>query len=193
MSLVSRAIAFNRVDWRSGENRLRVGAFLAALGLVIAAVLLHGHVGFSPLGYTGVAVSALLASGGLVLPVPALAVACTAGIFLFPWLVAIIAGAAETAGELVGYFLGYSGRGLVARGRVYGRLESWMHRRGWLLLLTVSAVPNPLLDVVGIVAGASRYPLPVFLGVVLVGKLIKFLALVYACYYSVDWVTRMFT
>jgi membrane protein YqaA with SNARE-associated domain len=191
MSLVSRANAFARTDWRSSENRLRIGAFLLAAALVTAAILLHNYVGLSPLGYTGVAVSSLLASGGLVLPVPALAVVCTTSIFLIPWLVALIASAAETAGELVGYFLGYSGRGLVTRRALYCRLERWMHRRGWMLLLGVAAVPNPFFDVLGIVAGASRYPLPVFLGVVMVGKLIKFLALVYACVYSVDWVTGL--
>ena len=69
---------------------------------------------------------------------------------------AIIASTAETVGELTGYFLGYTGRGLVSQGRIYARLEDWMRRRGWLLLFAVSAVPNPFFGVAGAGPFATR-------------------------------------
>jgi membrane protein YqaA with SNARE-associated domain len=89
---------------------------------------------------------------------------------------------------LTGYFLGYSGRGIVRRQRHFLRLEIWMQRRGWLLLLALSAIPNPVFDI----AGALRYPLWSFLGIVLAGKLVKFIGLSYACAFGIEWFTRLF-
>ena len=92
----------------------------------------------------------------------------------------MIAGSSEAVGELTGYFLGYTGRNILSRGHLYQRLETWMRRRGWLLLFLVSLTPNPIFDVVGVAAGALRYPLLGFLSVVWVGKVMKFLIFAYA-------------
>ena len=122
----------------------------------------------------------------------ALATACTAGALLNPLYVGLIAGSAGTLGELTGYYLGYSGQGVVEGNRFYVKTEGWMRRRGLLLLFLVSLIPNPFFDVVGIAAGALRYPIWRFLGVVLVGKGMKFLIFAYACAYSVEWLTELF-
>jgi len=113
-------------------------------------------------------------------------------VFLNPLLVGLIAGSAESVGELSGYYLGYTGRDVLARSRLYQRLESWMRRRGWLLLFVVSLIPNPIFDVVGIAAGALRYPIWGFLAVVWVGKVLKFLVFAYACNAGADWLTGVF-
>ena len=47
-------------------------------------------------------------------------------------------------------------------------------------------------DVAGIAAGALRYSLWKFLGVVWIGKLMKFLIIAYACTYSIEWLTGVF-
>jgi membrane protein YqaA with SNARE-associated domain len=193
MKLLRQAMAIPVGDWCSRESFLYLSAFLAAVAVIVAAALLHSHLSFSHLGYTGIAISALLASGGLVIPVPALAAACAASVFLVPILVAVIAGTSETVGELTGYFLGFSGRGFLTRGALYQKLEGWMRQRGWLVLFLLAVIPNPIFDVAGIAAGALRFPVWAFMGVVLAGKLIKFVAIVYACVYSIHWVTQLFT
>ncbi len=48
--------------------------------------------------------TALLASGSMILPVPALATVCAASAFLVPLYVGLVAGGAETVGELTGFF-----------------------------------------------------------------------------------------
>ena len=192
MKLLDKAAAIPTADCQSRENQLRLSAFLAAVAVIATAALLHNHLSFSHLGYTGIAVSSLLSGGGLVLPVPALAVACTASVFLVPVLVAVIAGTAETIGELSGYFLGYSGHGIITRWKLYHQLEGWTRQRGWLVLFLLAAIPNPVFDVAGVAAGALRYPIWGFLAVVLVGKLIKFVAVVYACIYGIQWIMRVF-
>ena len=181
-----------QVDWRKPETLVRLGILIVVISAIVAALLLRNNFGASEVGYGAVALSALVASAGLVIPVPALATACATAIFLDPFWVGIIAGTAESAGELSGYYLGYTGRDVLARSRVYQRLEHWMRHRGWLLLFLVSLVPNPIFDVVGIAAGALRYPVWGFLAVVWVGKLFKFLVFAYACQAGTDWLTGIF-
>ncbi len=106
--------------------------------------------------------------------------------------VGLVAGGAETVRELTGYFLGYSGRGVVGEGRASQRLRAWMRRRGWLLLFLLAFIPNPVLDLAGVTAGALRYPLERFLAVVLAGKTLKFVSFAYACAFSADWLVRYF-
>ena len=174
------------------ENLLRLGAFLAVVAVVALAVAFRDKVDLDDIGYVGLGLTVLIASGGLVLPVPSLATACAAGIFLEPPYVALVAGSAGAVGELTGYFLGYSGRGVLDQSRLYQRMERWMRRRGWLVLFLVALIPNPIFDFVGIAAGALRYPIWRFLLIVWVGKFLKFLTVAYACANSVDWLTGLF-
>ena len=193
MRFISRAtVLATRPNWRNRENLLRFSVFLAVLGMIGAAFLLREKLDLDQLAYGGLGLTVLLASGGLVLPIPSLAAACAAGASLNPLYVGLVAGSAGTLGELTGYYLGYSGRGVLDRSRLYHRMEGWMRRRGWLLLFLVSLIPNPIFDVVGIAAGALRYPVWRFLAVVWVGKLLKFLVFAYSCAHSVDWLTDLF-
>ena len=163
---------------------------IAAISAV--ALLMQDRISVGRLSYGAVAGAVLLASGGLVVPVPALAITCTTATFLNPAAVAFIAGLAGTLGELTGYFLGYSGSRVFERGRFYTRVEGWMRKRGWLLLFVISAVPNPLFDVAGIAAGALRYPLWRYLVAVGLGKQVKFFMVAYACHYSVQGIKGVF-
>ena len=168
-------------------------ALLGAVAIVsVTAYLLQDHINWTNFSYPAVAGSVLLASGGLVVPVPALAITCTTATFLNPAVVAIIAGLAGTIGELTGYFLGFSGSGVLERRRFYDRIESWMRKRGWLILFLISAVPNPLFDVAGIAAGALRYPLWRYLVFVGLGKQVKFFIIAYACHYSLQSLKGVF-
>jgi membrane protein YqaA with SNARE-associated domain len=193
MKFLSRSAgATPRHRWRNPENLLRLGVLLAVLAVAGAAILLYQRLDLTQIGYMAVAITALVASGGLIIPVPALATACTTSAFLNPAFIGLIAGTGETLGELTGYFLGYSGRGVMQNSRLYQRLEGWMRRRGWLVLFLLALIPNFLFDVAGVAAGALRYPLWKFLGIVWVGKLMKFLIIAYSCTYSVEWLTGLF-
>ncbi|PKB68588.1 MAG: hypothetical protein BZY81_01360 [SAR202 cluster bacterium Io17-Chloro-G4] len=174
------------------ENLLRLAAFLAVVVVVTLAVTFRDKVDLGDVGYVGLALTVLIASGGLVLPVPSLATACAAGILLEPPYVALVAGSAGTLGELTGYFLGFSGRGVLDQSRLYQRMSGWMRRRGSVVLFLMALIPNPFFDFVGIAAGALRYPIWRYLAIVWTGKFLKFLALTYACANSVGWLTDLF-
>ena len=193
MNKLVRAIATPaRWDWRNPNTLLRIGMLLMVLAASATALLLRDQLTLSQAGYGGVALASLIASAGLIIPVPALGAVCGLGVFLNPALLGFVAGTSETVGELTGYFLGYSGRDMAVRTRLYNRLEPLVRKRGWLPLFLVSLVPNPIFDIIGIAAGALRYPLWGFLGVVWLGKSIKFITFAFACKYSLAWLTQAF-
>ena len=167
-------------------------ALLVVLATVAAVYFLRGLLEISQVGYPAIAGLSFLASAGLVVPVPGIASVCAGGLLLNPLLVALVAGSTGTAGELTGYALGYSGRGMVTRGRLYIRIEKWMRRRGWLVLFLLSILPNPVFDLAGIAAGVLRFPIWGFLGIIWVGTFIKFLAVAYGCFFGVDSISKFF-
>ena len=186
-------MAFNSaIEWLTSTWPGRALILFAVVVISAAAFFMQDRISVGHLSYGAVAGAVLLASGGLVVPVPALAITCSTATFLNPAAVAVIAGVAGTLGELTGYFLGYSGSRVLERGRLYRRIESWMRRRGWLLLFVISAIPNPIFDVAGIAAGALRYPLWRYLVAVGLGKQVKFFTVAYACFYSVRGLKDVF-
>ena len=191
LSRATRLVASS--DRPKYENYIRLGVFLAVLTAVGTAILFRDQVTSEQVGYGGVALTALVASGGIIIPAPALVAVCIASARLDPLLIGLIAGFAETLGETTGYLLGYSGQGIITQTRLYLRLEGWLRRRGWLLLFLISVLPNPIFDIVGVAAGALRYPIWRFLAVVCVGKLIKWVTLAYACFYSIEWLIDLFS
>jgi membrane protein YqaA with SNARE-associated domain len=152
---------------------------------VIAAVALGRLAKLTAIGYPGVMILSFLGSAALVLPVPGLISLCGVSVVLNPLLLGILAGSAETLGEVSGYAIGYGGQHVLQKHRLYERVQGWMVRRGALVIFVVSIIPNPLFDQVGIAAGGTRYPLPRFLAVVLAGKLLKGVIVAYSCYHGI--------
>ena len=169
------------------EKWIRVLVLFIGLGLIVAIWLLSDTLsGLKLVGYPGVFLMSALGSATVLLPVPGLIFNCALATLLNPVVVGLLAGLGETVGELSGYAVGLGGRGMIERRSFYQTAERWMQRRGTIALFVVSAIPNPVFDVVGIAAGATRFPLPRFLATVLVGKIIKGLLVAYTCYYSLS-------
>ena len=184
MAVVSPQLMLERY-WRPTVRycRPRIRPALALLGVL----LLSGALVFVPIdykamgnyGYLGVFVVTLLATGAIVLPVPYLALILVAGSFLNPVLVALVAGVGAALGELTGYLVGYTGRSLIPKNRWYLMIERGMVRFAAPVIFVASVIPNPFFDAVGIVAGATRLPLWLFLLACFLGKTIRFLLLAF--------------
>jgi len=145
--------------------------------LVLSVALLFVPVDYRAMGdwgYAGVFVVTLLATAALVLPVPYLSVIVLAGTFLNPVAVALIAGCAAALGELTGYIVGASGRNLLPHNRWTDWLERGMSRAGTVVIFLGAAIPNPLFDAIGVVAGASRFGVAKFLVSCFLGKTLRF-------------------
>lgn len=129
----------------------------------------------------------VLSNATLVLPVPGLAltgVAATAG---DPLIVGIVAGAGQTVGELTGYMVGFSGRRALGVDARTQRLTRAMKRWGAPILFILALLPNPFFDIAGIIAGATRMPLRIYLAAAGAGKILKNLALAYGVAVGLDW------
>ena len=168
-------------------------AFLLALSITVFIFLFREHLaGYEKYGYLGVFLVNLLGSGTVILPVPALLVVFAVGGVRSwnPLIVGLAGGLGSALGELTGYLLGYSGQGLIENQALYKRMEGWMKRNGFLTILILSIIPNPVFDVAGIAAGALRFPLRLFFLSALIGKSVKMVALAYAGFYSLTFVER---
>ncbi len=124
-------------------------------------------------GYAAVFVVGLVSNATLILPLPGLAVSSMVGGVFNPWWVGIVGGSGQALGELSGYMAGYSGHRLVDRTPVYDRVRWWMERYGVWTVFVLALVPNPLFDIGGIIAGASRMPVWKFLLSCMAGKVLK--------------------
>ncbi len=90
MRFVSRAASFpTRVDWSKPENLMRVGILTVVIIGIVAALLLRDNFRTAQAAYGAVALSALVPSSGLLIPVPALATACLTATYLNPFLVSV--------------------------------------------------------------------------------------------------------
>lgn len=182
-----------RPFWKRRESYFRFGILLVVVAGVVALALLRDKFTVSgQVGYPVIAFLSFIASASVFVPIPGVLSVCGGGLVLSPLVVALVAGASESLGELTGYAAGFGGRGFVERARLYQRMVGWMEMRGWLVLFVLSVIPNPVFDVAGVAAGALRYPIWKFLGVVCVGKFIKSLGIAYACFFGVESVLRLF-
>ena len=167
------------------ERILQVLVLVIGLALVLTLWLLRRSIATLELvGYPSVLFLSFLSSAAMVLPVPALASVCGLSLLLNPVYLGLLGGIGETVGELSGYAVGYGGKGFVERRGFYDTAKDWMAHRGTLILFLVSLIPNPVFDVVGIAAGATRFPLTRFLVTVWIGKSIKAVTVAYGCFYG---------
>lgn len=98
------------------------------------------------------------------------------------WLLLAVASVANVAGSCVNWLIGRFAAALrgtrwLPEGEMLTRAENWFRRWGkWSLLLSwVPVIGDPLT----VVAGLSRVPFPVFLGVVAVAKTARYAAIMW--------------
>lgn len=109
-------------------------------------------------GYLGAFLISITFNATLILPAGNMLILVALGATMpSPVIVGLVGGAGATIGEITGYVAGRSGRGLVAKSRMYSRVEGWVQKWGWLTIFLFSVVPF-VFDLVGIAAGALRYP-----------------------------------
>lgn len=126
-------------------------------------------------GYLGIFLVTFVATASFILPIPYLLIVARAGMFLDPVMVTLVAGLAGALGELTGYVIGASGRGLIPQNRLYEKANHWMVTYGFWCVAFFAFVPNPVFDAIGFAAGVLRYPLWRFVLACFIGKSLKFL------------------
>ena len=163
-------------------RRLLLPAAAFALAIAVTVVLFVFRDKVSDLGnagYLGSFLISLVANGTIILPMPGIIVLFALGAPFNPWLIGVAAGAGGSIGELTGYAAGFSGRRILRNNRAYLRAVSWVRKWGVWVLFLFTVTPLPV-DIVGIAAGALRFPIWKFLLVCLIGKSILYSAMALA-------------
>ena len=132
-------------------------------------------------GYLGLFFISILGNATLILPAPVFVMACAAGLIYGPIGVGLVAGIGSAIGELTGYMAGAGGKALIPQGRVYEQLHHFMQRHGMLAIFLLAAIPNPIFDVGGIIAGALQMKGWKFLLAAALGKSIRLGLTAWAC------------
>jgi membrane protein YqaA with SNARE-associated domain len=160
------------------------GGFLGAVLIVVAVYLIARGADLNTLlqlGYPGVALVMFFSSATVLLPAPGFATLLAASGLgqLNPWLLGLFGALGSSIGELTGYLVGLGSRRVLhpERGRWTRRCEYFMQRWGFLTILVMATIPNPLFDAVGIVAGSLAYPARRLWVACMLGNTVKYTAL----------------
>ena len=135
-------------------------------------------------GYLGAFLISLIGNATVLLPGIVLPILSGLGIILYssaglvsPVIVGVAGGAGAAIGEIVGYMAGYGGRGLVENRKLYERLVDWVRRWGTVAIFIFALVPL-FFDLVGLTAGALRFPLWKFILVCWLGRTLLYVVFV---------------
>lgn len=71
------------------------------------------------------------------------------------WVPALVGTSGQVIGEMLSYLLGATSSPWIRRRRAYRRVEAWIQKWGLLTVFVIAAIPNPLFDIAGAVAGAA--------------------------------------
>ncbi len=161
------------------QKALSIFIFVASLALSLTVFLLPIQPERLRLfGYGGIFIITLLGAMTLFIPGPTMIAAFLIGSTLNPLLVSLFAGLGSAIGETTGYTAGLATRNLIRdpaqTARWYWRVLNWMMRFPFLTLFVLSALPNPITDVAGLIAGRIRYSYAGFLLATFLGKTIRF-------------------
>ena len=162
----------------------RILMLVFVVAITVALFLLREQLqSLQSYGYAGIFVLSIAANATIILPVPGVAFTAAMGAIFIPWKVAIAAGTGAAIGELTGYAAGLSGEGLISSNKYYTRLLNWMriHPR-WTfgLVVLLAFIPNPLMDVAGMISGVLRIPTWKYLLACAIGKIGKMMLFAYA-------------
>jgi membrane protein YqaA with SNARE-associated domain len=143
-------------------------------------------------GYLGLFVISIIGNATLIIPAPVFVVACAAGMVYGPIGVGIVAGLGSALGELTGYMAGAGGKALLPQGKRYKQLHHFMQRHGMLAIFLLGAIPNPIFDVGGLIAGALRMKGWKFILAAWAGKAIRLTFTAWACQSGLPLLQQLF-
>jgi membrane protein DedA with SNARE-associated domain len=153
-------------------------------------------------GYVGAFVISILGGATIIIPVPMLAVVfALGGAMDGPWQVALL-GTVAAIGEVIGgltiYMTGHGAGQAISTNKnsrlqkAYERMLGFIRRRGAIALFLVTFIVNPFFYPAAFACGALRMEMKKFILVVIAGKIIKCMTIVYAGYFGLKGILRAF-
>lgn len=137
---------------------------------------------FKAFGLLGIFLINLVSSATLFLPAPGIVSVVAGGVIYSPIAVAFVSGVGSSLGEMIGFLLGVSGKNIFIKNhhKWYLILKDLFKRFGDIVVFIFAFVPNPLFDVIGILAGAFAVPWYRFFLFLFIGRFLRNILLAYA-------------
>ena len=158
------------------SSMIIVGVIIISVTMLVFKDLVKALEGW---GYVGLFLVAFFASAAMFAPVPGLIVLAASAKVMDTLASAMVFATWASLGELSGYLVGMAGRGVVNKSKWHVRMEYYMRKYGGITIAVFGFIPNVLIDVAGMVAGALKMPWYHFLFWVFVGKVPKCLLITY--------------
>ena len=161
------------------RKSFQIVAFVLILALAVTFfIIARTHLDikrFLAYGYSGVFLVNMICCASVLFPVPGEAINIAAGAVMNPLLVGFVAAVGATVGEPTSYLVGYLGREIALTGYLdkYKSAERWMKHYGIFAIFLFALLPILIFDLIGIVAGSTRYPLWKFLLACFIGRALR--------------------
>jgi len=190
----------------SNKKSIRWAFIFGIFGIVITILMAVGIIVYKEqvqalqnYGYIGAFFISILGGATIIIPVPMLAIVfALGGVMPYPWLVALAAALGELIGALSIYLTGRGAGQAFSHSKhsriqkAYEKLLKIIKRRGAIVLFIVTCVVNPFFYPAAFAAGALRFGLKKYIFVVLAGKIVKSFTVVYAGYFGLKGIFRIF-
>lgn len=151
-----------------------IGLFFAIIITVLIFVFKDNFTQLRGFGLMGLFIISIIGNATIILPAPVILTAFVGGAIWSPLIVTFVVALGATIGELTGYMAGYGGQEIVETEVKLEKVRGWMNKHGLWTLFVLAVIPNPLFDLAGIVAGATKIPVYKYFAIVLLGKIVKF-------------------
>ena len=198
----------NSPETNSKSRRSTVAGWVGTvviLAAVAAPIALQRYITFDPglvmaFGYLAVFLLGVLGSVTFFLPVPVLSLVFAGATVLNPFLLAIVAAAGITLGMAGCYALGKAGSRVAERSqpepgsRLYRwsqRVAEWYTRNVTTASFFIAAIPNPVFDYAGYLAGLAGVDQKRFLAATFLGKVVQSLVVALLGYYAFEQISHL--
>lgn len=151
--------------------------FVSVLLLYIIWIFKDELKNLSNYGYAGIFVVNFISASTIFLPLPGTASVFIGGAVWNPLIVGIVSGVGSAIGELFAYFLGYGGRGFLRSAEKNNgwviKMEKYFHKSGFWTTFIFAALPLPVFDVIGVIAGAVNFPVGKFFMAMVIARILR--------------------
>ena len=162
--------------------RTYVLGFIASLLIIILAFLFQDKLHtFKNLGILGIFLINFFGSATIFFPTPAIASVVAGGVLYQPFIVGVVSALGASLGEMVGFFLGFTGKKFFIKNhnKLYGIFKDVFRKYGGIAIFVFAFIPNPFFDALGLIAGAFSYSPIRFFVWLFAGKLLRNILLAY--------------
>ena len=170
--------------WQKFALFLTLSVAFAALRLWVRSTI--DDVG--PAGYLVAFLISFAGSATILVPAPTFAVVVILAEDLNVLALGIAAGVGGTLGELSGYYLGTQCRIAIAGNRLDRITRRAMDRTGGAMLVVAGLLPVVPVDIAGLIAGSTGYPVKRFLFWLALGKVPMTILLLFLAVEAIDQV-----